>query len=620
MCGINGGWAPSGLAKKEIERSLDAMRHRGPDDHGVFLQGPVFLGNRRLSIIDLEKGRQPIGNEDGSVVVVLNGEIYNYRELMHVLKSNGHMFSTDSDTEVLVHLYEEHGKNMCEHLRGMFAFALWDARSRELFVARDRFGKKPLYYVADSEGLIFASELKGLYPLIEITGRPWALNDQGIYDYLSLGVVPQPETIRQGVHSLPPASWMRYDGHHLQISEYWSLDYGPKIEKPYAEVLYEARDRIGEAVRLRLRSDVPLGVFLSAGIDSSVVAYEASREVGEALQTFTVQMTDRSLDESPVARRTSQALGISNTTLRLEINPVDDLQSVIRSYDQPFGDPSAIPSLRVANLAAGHVKVVLNGDGGDEIFSGYRRYLASRYGSVISWLPQSMLESLGGLLQRWTGTERRRSFIAFGARVMRGLAQEPGARYLAWTTDNMRETDKRQFWTGQTARATEDWIDSLAFDGYLSNLDMAMRTDLHVNFLSGLLVKMDIATMAASVEGRSPLMDHVVAEFAARLPDAHKMRYGRTKAILRDAYAGILPEEVVCGPKLGFEPPVLNWLHGELKPLLMDTLGTHTAKVRSYVQGRFIDDLLQKKVMTDRNWAMLVYTLLVLELWLRESA
>ncbi len=619
MCGINGGWVEAGIERSAIERSLDAMIHRGPDDWGVFQEHPVFLGNRRLSIIDLDTGRQPIFNEDRSVAVVLNGEIYNYKELIPDLRSRGHVFATKTDTETLVHLYEEEGTDMMRRLRGMFAFAIWDSRRRRLFVARDRFGKKPLYYSQRDGRLIFASELKALRVLAGAVGERWSVREQGVYDYLSLGAIPQPETVFEGVHALPPASWMTYDGGSLEIKEYWRLECTPRNVESYMNVMPAVRELISDAVRIRLRSDVPLGVFLSGGIDSSVIAYEASRQVGASLKTFTIRVNDPKLDESHVARRTAESLGVENTVLTLEIDPLEDLESVIRLYDQPFADASALPSMRVSRLAAEHVKVVLNGDGGDELFAGYRRYLAFHYGRLLGWLPRSALAVAGRFLQERSGPGGRRSSTAFAARLMRGLASTPGERYLIWTLDMLGERDKARIGRMGPVRPTEAWIEENTPMHTPAGLDRAMLMDQRVNLLSCLLVKMDIASMSASVEARSPLLDHHTAEFAARLPESYKIRYGKTKALLRDAYDGLLPPEVIHGPKRGFEPPILAWLNNDLRELLLDTLGSTDARVTSYLDRSFVDELIAGKIMTDRNWAYIVYALLVLELWLREE-
>lgn len=616
MCGIAGGFNEAGISGVALSAALNSIRHRGPDDSGVYVDETVALGMRRLAIIDVDGGRQPIWNEQNSVVVVFNGEIYNYRELMTELKSRGHQFRTDSDTETLVHLYEEYGSRMCSRLRGMFAFAIWDKARQRLLLARDRFGKKPLYYrCTDNGGILFASELKALRPLMSSAGLDCQIDEQGVYDFLSLGVVPQPRTIFQDVHSLPPGSWMSCDAGRVEIERYWSIDYSYKLRMPYGEVLERTRELISDAVRIRLRSDVPLGVFLSGGIDSSVIAYEASRQLDQNLDSFTVSTTDPSFDEAPVAARTARELGIRNHVLPLQIAPLEEIQKLVRHYDQPYADYSALPTLAISRLARQHVTVVLTGDGGDEVFGGYRRYAAAEWARVFRFMPSSLTTALARMLHRQSGS--RRSAAGFGSRFLRGLGQSPGARYLGWTTDLLQDADKQQIWTGGRMRPTEDWIEEL-LPGDLSGFDTQASGDIQVNLLSDLLVKMDIATMAHSLEARSPLLDHHLVEFLAALPNSQRITGGRLKGLLRDAYRGRLPDEVIHGRKRGFEFSLSSWLENELREMVMDTVGSRTAYVRSFLKSQFVDDLLQGAILRDRNQACLIYSLLTLELWLKD--
>lgn len=618
MCGISGMrfMGPADVGEAALESALQAIVHRGPDGQGTYRHDDVLMGMRRLAIIDVEGGHQPIYNEDRTLAVVFNGEIYNYRELIAELKGRGHVFATDSDTEVLVHLYEEKGERMLDDLRGMFAFSIHDLRDGSLFIARDRFGKKPLYYMETAgSGLVYASELKALRPLARAAGERWSLNDQAIYDYLSLGVVPQPSTIFRGVYALPAGSWLRQDRSGLRIQPYWSPQFLPKLQVSYAEAQELVRAEIAEATRLRLRSDVPLGVFLSGGVDSSVVAFEAAQQVGPTLRTFTVN-TGAGFDESPVAQRTAQALGVRNDVLHIQPSPLEGLQALVRQYDQPFSDSSAIPSLEISRLARQHVTVVLNGDGGDEVFAGYRRYVAAARSARLDFVPPAVARTLSRGLEPFAS--HRRTPLGFAARFARGLALSPQERYLAWTTDMLREADKRRVWRKAPMLPTEDRIASVQ-RMELGALDRQLAADVQVNLLSDLLVKMDMATMAHSLEGRSPLLDHRVAELAWRLPDEYRVRGSMPKAVLRDAYRGRLSDEVISGAKRGFEIPLAGWLTGDLHSILTDTLASPTAEVRSYLDGAFIEALLRKEVMQDRNWAYLVYALLVLELWLQEE-
>ena len=574
------------------------------------------MGMTRLSVIDLEGGQQPVYNEDKSIAVVFNGEIYNYRELMRVLTAKGHRFTTRSDTEVLVHLYEEHGAEMVTYLRGMFAFALHDSRNRLLFLARDRFGKKPLFYRAQGDELTFASEIKALKPYARVAGEQWNLSRQAVADYLSLGAVPQPSTIYEGVFCVPAGTHATFRDGNLNIRSYWSPTFIPKTDMTYDEAQSETRRLIGESVRLRLRSDVPLGVFLSGGVDSSVVAYEAAQVLGSDLQCFTMS-TGGELDESNVAAQTARQLGVQHHVLPLRLDPVVGLQTVVQHYDQPFADPSAIPSLQIAKMAAEHVTVVLNGDGGDEVFAGYRRYVAGVSAERLSWIPQPVAAKLAAGLGSRMGI--RRSPLGFAARFARGLAMAPEERYLAWTTDMLRESDKRAHWVGQPVEATERLVRQTLVPG-LSQLDQQLESDRRINLLSDLLVKMDMACMAHSLEARSPLLDHTLAEFAWRLPDRYRVRRGTPKSVLRDSYRGVLPKSVTSGAKRGFEIPLDEWLAGDLKPLLQDVVGSPNARVRSFVGDSLISTLLDNSGFADRNRAYLLYALLVLELWLQQES
>ena len=618
MCGILGSWTQRPLEPGVRDDALSRILHRGPDDEGQFSDGGVFLGMRRLSVVDLETGRQPLFNEQRTCAVVMNGEIYNYRELAGSLRQAGHTLSTASDTEVAVHLYEDHGESFCESLNGMFALAIWDGDASRLVLARDRFGKKPLYYARTPDGgLVFASELKALRPLLEAAGGSWELRPQGIADYLSLGCVPQPETVFRGVEALPPGCTLSFDGQDVRVSSYWSLRYSGKLSTSYSTAIERTRELVAEAVRTRLHSDVPLGVFLSGGVDSSIIACEAAKLVGSDLQTFTVGVDDPRYDESAVAARTARQLGVRHMVLPLEIAPRETLLDLVRHYDQPFADPSAIPSLAISRLARQHVTVVLNGDGGDEVFAGYRRHLAAHLAGRLGWLPDWTARAGAALLGRLASV--RRSPLGFAARMCRGLILEPSERYLAWTSDKLRQVDKQQHWRGPAVRSTEEWLESVRPQG-LGALDTQTATDIRVNLLSGLLVKMDMATMAHSLEGRSPLLDYRLAEYVASLPPGFRLRGGRLKSLLRDGWKDELPAEVIGGRKRGFEIPLDRWLAGDLHELLMDTLGSSTARIREFLDGRFLDQLLGQQTLAERNWPTLVYSLLVLELWLQTAA
>lgn len=606
-----------GRTRQAVQDSLVTIRHRGPDQSGVVTVGSATLGMTRLAVIDPAGGRQPMQSPDGEISLVFNGEIYNFRELRVDLEKAGHVFRSDSDTEVLLAAYRERGSEAVADLVGMFAFAIYDARNGELILARDRFGKKPLYYSElPHGGLCFSSELKGLRPMLDANGVSPSVDPQSIYDFLSLGVVPQPQTIYSGVQCLPPGAILRVDsagGLHQNI--YWEPDFSGQNDQPTGVARESVRNLVREATRVRLRSDVPVGVFLSGGVDSSVIAYEASRLVGTSLESFTVK-SEGALDESDVAARTAKSLGIKNTILTLSMDPAQAVHDVVDTYDQPFADSSAIPSLAIAKLARERVTVVLNGDGGDEVFGGYRRHVAahltSRHARGIS-LAGRLCENV------IPSSAARRGPLGLGLRLARGLGLDPSERYLAWTTDMLREIDKQSSWTGPACLPTERIV-ARTLDSNLRGLDQQLFSDVRINLLSDLLVKMDMATMAHSLEGRSPLLDHRLAEYVWSLPPAQRLPRGRPKGLLRDAYRGLLSDEVVTGKKRGFEIPMESWLQHELQPMVQDLVMPSSALVRDYVDSQLVDQVMTGTGLQERNSTYLRYAFLILELWLRAEA
>lgn len=616
MCGILGGWGQ--FEALGVEAALDLMVHRGPDSQGVWFEGTMFLGMRRLSIIDLEGGDQPIANENGRCVIVCNGEIYNYRELTAELQGKDHVFQTRSDVECVIHAYEDDRDGFPRSLRGMFGAAIADLDRKMITLCRDRYGKKPLYYTLSQNGdFLFASELRALKALMQSSGS-WTgeLDEEAISDYLSLGSVPQPKTIYKGVFSVPPGSCLRYDGTTLEIKQYWNMVEIPEFSGNYADAKDLLRDLMGECVNIRLRSDVPVGVFLSGGVDSSIVAYEASRRYGSQLESFTVGSDDPTLNESAVARRTAKALGIKNNVLDVDLDPLELIWKVVGHYGQPFSDASALPSLAVSAAAARRVKVVLNGDGGDEQFGGYRRYIAARAWDRLKNVPRPCWKVLERLL---ISTDAgRRSRMGLLNRYVRGATMSWGQRYLAWTTDMLMESEKEAYSSLSRSQSTEEWVEKMAPEQE-DGLRSLIRADRRVNLQSGLLVKMDMASMAYSLEARSPFMDHILGEFADSLPASMLVRRTMPKAILRDAYRGILSEEVLNGKKRGFEIPLVHWLRGPLRELVFDSVGGSNSRVSAFLDRSFVREIIEQKRCMDRNWGYIVYSLLILELWLRNE-
>lgn len=620
MCGIVGVFAANARDyTATVQKATSLLQHRGPDGVGLGSYHGAVLGMRRLAVIDLETGHQPISNETSTVHAVVNGEIYNYVELTSEQRRSGHVFRTRSDVETVLHAYEDHGHGLPAVLRGMFAIALFDEVRGELLLARDPFGQKPLYFAElPGGGLAFASELKAIHPLLAHAGITATISDQAIYDYLHLNFVPPPDTVFKEIQAVMPGEFVVAGRDGFRRTRYWQPSVNTDEAMRYEEALEIARDSIAESVRLCLRSDVPVGAFLSGGLDSSIIVLEAIRAGATDLTTFSVAMDDASLDESPIAARTASRLGVENVLVPVKVDPVADLHAVVRAYDQPYADSSAIAAYAVSRATSGRRKVVLTGDGGDEVFGGYRRHLAAY---AASRLPRRVSRSLAkGVIpvaQVVAASLRRRSATGFALRWLQGLALPDAERYLKWTQDLLRGTDHDVYLRPQH-RPTEALVEA-SFAGRTTPIDQQLLADAGLTLPGDMLVKMDMATSAWSLEARSPLLDHVLAENVARIPRRWLFHRRRTKALLRDAYASALSQEVTGGIKRGFEIPVAQWLEEAWRSLVHDLLLTHTARVRGYVTGEFIDAVFSGSGFGDRNVTAMRYGLLALELWLRQD-
>jgi len=610
MCGIAGIWGQPDDAR--LRAMAAALAHRGPDDEGYWTQPSAGLGlvNRRLSIIDLPGGRQPITNEDGSVVTVFNGEIYNYRELRDELAGQGHTLRSTSDTEVIVHLYEELGPDFVTRLRGMFALAVWDDRQRQLLLARDRAGKKPLYYAQTPDEFCFASEIKGL---VATHDGSLDIDRQALLDYLAWMVVPAPRTIYRQVRMVPPGHVLIVRDREVIASRpYWRLAYGPKERLSDREAVERIDGLLREAVRLRLRSDVPVGVFLSGGIDSGLITAMAAQEAGGPVTTLSIGFEEGAFDERPLARQVADRYGTKHHELVVRPDARTLLPKIAAAYDQPFADSSAIPSYCVAEAARPLVKVVLNGDGGDEVFAGYRRHVAAWLESGARWLPQGIWRAAARRLPR-PGSFR--TAYAFLHRLARGLSLQPQERYLAWAVDGM---------TADTVEglASSDWWRGLeppsrvAGEGTGTGLDAMLARDFGVVLPNELLVKMDIATMAHGLEARSPLLDHVLVEAVARFPERLKLHDFQTKPLLRRLARRYLPAAVCRAPKRGFEIPRLDWLRGPLREMRDDVILSRFSLLSELFKRDRLEGLVRHCAGLDpARWATQVWILLMLGLW-----
>jgi asparagine synthase (glutamine-hydrolysing) len=610
MCGIYGmlGRHPGRPPDRDVlARMGAALAHRGPDGGGVHEDGPLGMGMRRLSIIDLATGDQPIANEDRSVWVVFNGEIYNYRELTADLVARGHRFTTASDTEVLVHLWEEHGPALVGRLRGMFAFALWDARARTLLLARDRLGIKPLYYATTPQGLVFGSELKAILQAPSVARR---IDPRALGAYLQYGYVPDPSTILTGVVKLPPAHTVLVrDGRAAAPTRYWDVTSafrdggGPADEEAAAEALAPL---LRDAVRSHLVADVPVGAFLSGGVDSTAVVGLMAELTNGRVQTFSVGFDGAPSSELPYARRVAEWFSTEHHELHVEPGDVSLLERLLSVLDEPFADSSAIPTYLVSRLARRHVKVVMSGDGGDEIFAGYDRYVVDHRRRHLGRLADAgyagPLRLLSGMLPDGTPGKNWLYNLSLPRlqRYVDAIAVFP-ARALPALLD-----------ADLAGAAGDGFATALESGGGLDPLSQLQNIDLQTYLPGDILTKVDRMTMAASLEARVPLLDHPLVEFACALPPA--LRFGRatTKRVLKRLLRGRVPPEVLTRPKQGFDPPLTLWLAGRLAGFFDDELGVGTALSAAGVRAGEVRRLLDLHRLTLRPdlcrklWALVV--------------
>ncbi|MGD8316175.1 MAG: asparagine synthase (glutamine-hydrolyzing) [Myxococcales bacterium] len=618
MCGIAGMLAADPEARPDgdaVRRMCDAMIHRGPDDQGALVDGPCALGHRRLSIIDLRpEAAQPMTNEDGSIAVVVNGEIYNFRELRLELEKQGHTFKSRSDSEVILHLYEEQGVDFLDRLRGMFALALWDGPRRRLVLARDRFGKKPLFYHLGPKGLVFASELGALMESGQIERRP---DLDAIDAFLCLQYVPSPYTAFEGVRKLPAGSRLVCDpGRFGPPESYFELRFDQIRLASFAELTEALRAQIEEAVRVRLVSDVPLGAFLSGGLDSSLVVAMMALHSSAPVKTFSVGFTSRDFSELPYAKMVSERYGTDHHQLVVEPDMASVIPQLVRHYGEPFADSSALPTWYLCQYTQTGVTVALSGDGGDEAFGGYRRYAHARTARVLRSLPgpiPAVLAKLIGIVP----TSAAQQVRDFGRRLMEpehvrflGLAAHiPHEDRMALYSTPMRDLYSTDL---VAQRFGELYAQSNATDAVNRLLDLDIQTYLP----DDILTKVDIASMAHSLEVRCPLVDQEVMKLAASLPGEVKLRGLETKRILREVAKPLLPEAILKRKKQGFGLPVDRWMRADLEPLSRDVLLDQTAKDRGIFAPAAVETLLRRhqrgEPRGDQIWA-----LLILEVWYR---
>jgi asparagine synthase (glutamine-hydrolysing) len=623
MCGIVGQLRSSGhpVDQELIARMCAALEHRGPDSRGVHHDHGIGLGVQRLRVLDLNTGDQPIYNEDRSVVVVMNGEIYNYRELRRDLGARGHRFATQGDAEVLVHLYEEHGVECVTRAHGMFAFALWDTRRRQLLLARDRVGKKPLLYSARDGVLSFASEMGAL---LEDETIPRRADRLALDRFLAFGYVPTPLSAISDVHKLPPAHVLVAHDGRIELKRYWTLDYGHKLDAPVEEISERIRETLRAATRRRLAADVPVGVFLSGGIDSSaIVAAMAEASPGQ-VRTFAIGFDDASVDERRYARQIAQRFGTEHEEFQVRADAVEMLPRIVRHHGEPFADSTAIPSFYLAEMTRRHVTVALNGDGGDELFGGYARYTANVVAGRLDRLPYAFrqaLELLATRIPERGGISSPRNRFR---RLAGTLAADPHARYaryVAWIAREQRNALYTSEFTASladTAPAEELIHERWAAASGQQALDRILEIDAGTYLVDDLLAKMDIATMAYGLEARSPFLDHEMMELAASIPAELKIRGTEKKWILRSALRGWVPDEILDRPKQGFVVPLDAWLRGDLRSLAHEVLLDPATLARGFFRRASLERLLARHAAGTEGEANRIWALMMFELWHRE--
>jgi len=594
----------------------DAIRHRGPDDEGFHVEGPCGIGMRRLSIIDLATGHQPMSNEDGSIWVVFNGEIYSYQQLRHDLIAQGHRFQTNSDTETLIHLYEQEGPASIARLRGMFAFAIWDRNLGKLLIARDRFGKKPLYYANRPEGFYFASELKCL----RAAGIPLDLDREALKLYLQFGYIPDPRSAFQGIKKLPPGFWMTVDLQgREETARYWQLP-PPRetgTDRSREDICQDIRTTFDESVRLRMIADVPLGAFLSGGIDSSLVVASMARQSDQPIRTFSIGFEEEGkYNELPYARLVAKHYKTDHHELIVRPNALDLIPKLIRFFDEPFADSSAIPTYLVSQFAAQHVKVALSGDGGDELFGGYHSFFEVEKLSRYDAIPQMGRRALGAMA-------RALPYSAYGKNFLYSLSRphalERYFEYISFNSYSLREQVLQPEWLNPPGmgflRAT--FGDSILGDDH-DAMSQAMYFEATTKLTGDILTKVDRMSMANSLEVRCPLLDHELAALANSIPNHWKTRGGKGKLILLEALSDTLPAELLNRPKRGFSVPLDVWFRGPLREYIGDNLHAKSFLDRGIVSQRHLDAMLAEHWSGRRLNSGFIWLLLVLELWLSE--
>lgn len=621
MCGIVG-FVNKG--ERAVDRSVlaamnDAIVHRGPDEDGFFVKDNVGLAMRRLSIIDLASGQQPIFTPDGTKCIVFNGEIYNYQELRKGLEERGHQLKTKSDTEAVLHLYDEYGPDCLQHLRGMFAIAIWDDTAKALFLARDRVGKKPLLYSQQANGdLIFGSEFQALLKHPSITRE---VDYAALDSYMSYLCVPAPQTAFKQIRKLEPGHWMLWKDGEIKTQRYWLPDFSKKIKISEEEAIVETTRILRESTSMRMISEVPLGAFLSGGVDSSIVVALMAQESSAPVKTFSIGFEEQDFSELKYAKRVAEHVGAEYHEFIVRPNALDVLPTLVDHYGEPYADSSAIPTYYVSKETRQHVTVALNGDGGDESFAGYERYMAMQVAEIYRSVPRILRKAfIEGPINLYPTSEIKKTRVRDVQRFFTSANEERTQRYFRWMS-TFKPAVKNDIYTAdfnakldgyEASEVLDQWFDRA--EG-LGVLDSTLLTDQMTYLPNDLLVKVDIASMANSLEARSPFLDHKVIEFAASLPENLKMNRFRAKYLLKKVAARLVPSEVVYRRKMGFGVPIGHWFRGEMKDFVRDVLLSETSLSRGIVTREMIERYVREHTSGAFDHAFPIWSLLMMELW-----
>lgn len=616
MCGIVG-ICYSDLSRPVnphiLERMCQVIRHRGPDEWGIWHNGAVGIGMTRLSIIDRVGGHQPIPNEDKTCWIVFNGEIYNFRELRHNLEEHGHIFRTSSDTETILHLYEDYEEECVHHLRGMFAFAIWDEKEQKLFIARDRLGIKPLHYFFDGRNFVFGSEIKAILKSGLVRSEVY---HQALVNYLFCGYVPDPDTMFKGIRKLPPGHYLTLKNGHLRVKQYWDVCFKPDYSHSEEYFIERTIEIMREAVKMRLISEVPLGAFLSGGVDSSLVVAFMAQEMSEPVRTFSIGFEEEPFNELPYARMVAERYGTDHHEEIVQPDAEAIILDLIRQFDEPFADSSAIPTYYVSKITKKLVTVSLSGDGGDEFFGGYDRYRLgwmTKFSSILPDLFKKMLRKLTQVISEGT----------WGINTLRYLSCSEEEQ-LVWKYSKKLSPLHDEIFSPELREQVETTDPAPVFLQYLEKvkgkdrLTQLQYLDSKMYLPGDILTKVDITSMLVSLEARVPLLDHKLVEFATTIPPEYKLRNGETKYLLKRIAERFLPKEVIYRPKHGFAVPINSWINKDWADMSYELVLGERALSRNNFNSLFLHRIMNEHRRGRRDHNYIIWTLMVLEMWFRE--